>query len=145
MSERTGKWLSGAIAAALIILGYLETAGQARSQQSVIVPATTTTIAVAGTVAGRTKIITGATGKSIYITAIGLHPVATSVVTLSYGTGSDCGTGTVAIYGPTTFQASENWYQGTGYGTIIAIPSGNDLCITVGTAAAPGFMSYALF
>lgn len=143
MSNRTHKWLIIAIAALLVLLGYLET--PARSQQSVIIPATTNTDPVAGTVATITKLISGASGKRIYITAIGLHPAATSVVTLTTGTGTNCGTGPVVIYGPATFQASENWYQGTGNGAIMALPSGADLCITVGTAAAPGFISYTVF
>lgn len=117
----------------------------AQAQQSVIVPSTTTTIAVAGTVAVRTKIITGVSGKSIYITAVALVPVATSAVTLSYGTGTNCGTGTGTLTGVMTFAEGQVLNLGSGFGAVIVVPQGNDVCITIATAAAPGTLSYAQF
>jgi hypothetical protein len=97
-----------------LLVPFLLVAGLANAQQSVFVPATQASVVV-GTVATITQIIPAVTGKSIYITNISLHPAATSVVTISYGTGTNCGTGTVAFYGPGTFQAGENVYDGTGY------------------------------
>lgn len=117
----------------------------AQAQQSVLVPATTNQIVVAGTVATATKIITGVTGKSIYVTSVALIPVATSVVTFTYGTGTNCGTGTGSITGAMTFGAGQTLNLGTGLGAIWVVPSGNDLCITIATAAAPGSLSYSLF
>lgn len=116
-----------------------------QAQQSVVVPATTNQIAVAGTVATITKIITGVTGKSIYVTALVLVPVATSVVTFSYGTGTNCGTGTTVLSGAMTFAAGQTINHGSGYGTVMVVPQANDLCITIATAAAPGTLSYSLF
>lgn len=116
-----------------------------QAQQSVMVPATASTIGVVGTVSAITKTISGATGKRIYLTAVGFHPAATSVLTLTEGTGTNCATSPNVLYGPATFQASENWYQGTGNGAIITLSSGTDLCVTIATAVAPGFISYVLF
>lgn len=125
--------------------GLLLLLGSAAAQQSVIVPATEASINVAGTVATITKIISGITGQRIYLTAIALHPAPTSAVTLSQGTGTNCGTNNSVIYGPATFQSGENWTQGSGNGAIFALNSGTDLCITVSSAVSPGFISYAQF
>lgn len=129
---------------ALFLLAFLATWG-AQAQQSVVVPATTDSIAIAGTVAVRTKIITGVSGQSIYITSLALVPVATSAVTLSYGTGTDCATGTGTLTGVMTFAAGQTLNIGTGYGAVYVVPAGNDVCITVATAAAPGSLSYVIF
>jgi hypothetical protein len=140
------KHLRFIIAATLLFVlacGWLSQPSTA--QQSVIVPATTNQIAMAGSTYTITKIITGITGKQIYVTAIFLAPVATSVVTFSYGTGTNCGTGTTVIGTAMTFSAGQTLSIGTGNGAVMVIPSGNDLCATVATAAAPGFLSYALF
>jgi hypothetical protein len=128
---------------ALILL--LSAVGAALAQQSVFVPATTAQISVAGTVATATKIVSAITGKRIYVTAVSLIPVATSVVTFTYGTGTNCGTGTTSITGAMTFAAGQTLNLGTGNGAIFVLPSGNDLCITIATAAAPGSLSYAQF
>lgn len=117
----------------------------AQAQQSVLVPATTNQIAIAGTVATATRIVTGVTSKSIYVTSVALIPVATSVVTFTYGTGTNCATGTGSITGVMTFGAGQTLNLGTGFGAFWVVPAGNDLCITIATAAAPGSLSYSLF
>ena len=129
----------------LAIVLFLATIGIASAQQSVVVPATTNQISITGTVAVATRVITGITGKRIYVTAVGLTPVATSVVTFTTGTGSNCGTGTASITGAMTFAAGQELNIGTGNGAIFVLPAGNDLCITIATAAAPGFLAYAIF
>lgn len=129
---------------ALALLALL-VAGAAFAQQSVFVPATTAQISIAGTVATATRIVTGISGKRIYVTGVSLIPVATSVVTFTYGTGTNCGTGTANVTGAMTFGAGQTLNLGTGNGALWALPAGNDLCITVATAVAPGSLSYALF
>lgn len=129
--------------AALVILFGLASAASA---QNALPPVGTTNSAiVAGTVAGATKVISGITGKRIYLTQLTLHPTATSVVSLTYGTGTNCGTGTTTFYGPATFQTGEAAYIGAGAGAIFVVPPGNDVCITIATAVAPGWISYAQF
>jgi hypothetical protein len=129
----------------LALLASLALAGPAWPQASVIVPATTNTISVAGTVATITKIISGVAGKSIYITQIALIPVATSVVTFSQGSGTNCGTNTSALTGALTFAAGQTYTVGAGNGAVLALAQGNDLCVTIGTAAAPGSLAYSQF
>lgn len=115
------------------------------AQTSVIVPATTTTISVTGTVAASTQIIAGITGQRIYITNISLTPVATSVVTLTSGTGTNCGTGTTSLTGAQTFTTGQTYRVGTGNGAVLVTAAGHSLCITIATAVAPGSIAYAQF
>ena len=119
--------------------------GAASAQQSVMVPATTTQISLTGTVTATTQIIAGVASKSIYVTAIGLIPVATSVVTFVTGTGTNCGTGTANVTGAMTFGAGQTFNVGNGNGALFVLPSGNSLCTTVATAVAPGYLSYSQF
>lgn len=130
-----------------LALGLLSGLGlaPAQAQQSVVVPATTTQVAVAGTVAARTKIVSAIAGKSIYVTSVALVPVATAAVTFSYGTGSDCGTGTGTLTGVMVFAAGQVLALGSGYGAVWVLPPATDLCITVATAAAPGSLAYSQF
>lgn len=113
--------------------------------QTNIIPSTQQQISVTGTVAASTKIISGIAGLRIYVTAIALVPVATSVVTLTYGTGTNCGTGTTAISGVMTFAAGQVLTLGDGYGAVYVIPTGNDVCITIATQPAPGSIAYGQF
>jgi hypothetical protein len=117
----------------------------ALAQQSVFVPATTAQIPITGTVAAAARIVTGVAGKQIYVTSVMLIPVATSVVTFTYGTGTNCGTGTTAVAGVLTFAAGQTLILGEGYGAVWVLPPGTDLCITIATAVAPGSLSYAIF
>jgi len=128
---------------ALLLLALLLPAGA--QAQSPNIPSTTNTIAIAGTVAARTTIVTGVANTRIYVTALALVPVATAAVTFSTGTGTNCGTNTATVSGVMTFAAGADLNFGSGLGTIMVAPLGHDLCITVGTAAAPGTLSYAQF
>ncbi len=115
----------------------------ARAQQSI--PAATNTISITGTVAASTKIISGVSGRYLYITSLNLVPVATSVVTFTAGTGTNCGTNTTSLSGAMTFATGQILQAGTGAGVILAAPQGYDICITIATAVSPGFLSYSLF
>lgn len=130
------------LGAALLVFFGLASAALA---QSPVVPSTSAQIPIAGTIAASTKIITGVTGKQIYVTALLLVPVATSVVTFTYGTGTNCGTGTTSLTGAMTFSAGQTVAHGGGQGAVFVLPRGNDLCITIATGAAPGSLAYALF
>ena len=127
-----------------LFLAWLALLGPAQAQP-VYIPATQSQIAIAGTVATATKIVSGISGKSIYITAIALVPVATSVVLLTAGTGTNCGTSTTSLTGTMTFGAGQTLQHGSGYGAVSVLPQGYDLCITISTAAAPGILSYSQF
>ena len=102
-------------------------------------------IPIIGTVATSTKIVSNVSGKRIYVTALLLAPVATSVVTFTYGTGTNCGTGTTSITGAMAFASGGSITFGDGSGAVFVVPPSNDLCLTIGTAAAPGSLAYAQF
>lgn len=127
--------------ALLFLLGL---ASAALAQTPGGVPATMAAVSVTGTVAASTRIITGVTGKSIYITSVFLAPVATSGVTLTAGTGTNCGTNTTSLTGAMVF-ANGPVQIGTGYGAVLVAPQGYDVCITIATATAPGSIAYARY
>ncbi len=132
--------------ALILWLALASLASPAFAQSGVYVPATTGTIAVAGTVAASTKIITGVSGKSTYITAINLIPsAATGSILLNAGTGTNCGTNTTALTGTMVFAAGQYLDVGTGYGALLVAPQGYDVCITIAAETAPGFIAYSQF
>jgi hypothetical protein len=115
------------------------------SAQPVLIPGTTASAAITGTVAASTRIVTGVAGKSISVTSVGLVPVATAAVTFTTGTGANCGTNTANVTGVLTFAAGQVLTLGDGYGAIWVLPVGSDLCITIATAVAPGSISWGIF
>lgn len=117
----------------------------ALAQQSVFVPATTNQIPIAGTVAASTQIVAGVAGKRIYVTAVALVPLDTASVLFTYGTGTNCGTGTTNITGTMVFEIGKVLSLGVGNGAVWVLPPGNSLCITVAVATAPGSLAYAIF
>ena len=111
-----------------------------------MVPATTNQISIIGTVAASTKIVSGVSGKSIYVTALALVPnTGTSTITLTQGTGTNCGTGTANVTGALAIASGQTFTSGNGSGAILVLISGNDLCITIATNPSPGYIAYALF
>lgn len=113
--------------------------------QPALPPVATQASVTFGAQVARTQIIAAKTGQRIYVTSLVIHPANTAVVTLSYGTGTDCATGTTVFYGPATFQAGENMNSGSGSGAVFVVPVSNAVCITITTANAPGWLSYAQF
>jgi len=116
----------------------------ALAQQSVFVLATMASQLFSSTQA-ITQFVPAVAGKSIYITQITLRALTTAVVTLSYGTGTNCGTGTTTILVYTAGAVAENILDGTGNGALYVVPQGNALCMTIATAAASGWVSWAQF
>jgi len=128
-----------------LVLALVLLSGAAEAQQSVVTPATTAAVPIAGTIGGATVIVAGQPGKSIYVTAVAVIPVATAVVTFTQGTGAGCSGGTSNVTGAMTFAAGQVLALGDGYGAVWALAPGNSLCVTVATAAAPGSLAYAIF
>jgi hypothetical protein len=126
------------LSAALIFLLGLANAALAQSW-----PLPSFNLSITGAVAAQTRIIAVPAGKQIIVTALMLGPVATSVVAFTYGTGTNCGTGTGSLTGAMTMTGAP-FTIGNGEAPVMIVPVGNDLCITIQTAAAPGSLVYAL-
>lgn len=137
------KKLGLLLLATALLIGVAQMPSQ--SQQSVIVPATMVQIPIAGTVAVATEIVPLTTGQRIYVTALLLTPLATSVVTFTSGTGTNCGTNTTSVTGAMTFAAGQEVNWGTGNGALLVATVSHALCITIATAVAPGALAYAKF
>ena len=82
-----------------------------------------------------TRIVVGVPGLAIYVCAIRLVVGAAEITSEWEGTGTNCGTGTIAHSGSTTaangesFAANGGYVMGDGNGTIISLRAGNDFCI----------------
>ena len=133
------------LCAALFILLGLANAALAQG----IFPLPSFSIPIAGTVAASTRIIQAPSAgsgvsKQIIVTQYTLAPVATASVLFTAGTGTNCGTGTVNLTGTMVYSAGQAPSVGDGNGPVLIVPPGNDLCITVATAAAPGHLTYTI-
>jgi len=121
-------------------------AGGAKAQLAPV-PATQYSLPIVGTVATVAVLIAGVAGQRIYVTAVDLVPVATSVVTFTQGTGATCSGGSTAgnVTGALTFAADQVYSKGSGNGALWVLGLGNNLCVTTATAAAPGSISYSIY
>ena len=93
-----------------------------------------------------TQLVALSSGKAISITHWDVVVAAADNVTLEYGTGTNCGTGTTALTGAYNFGANGGRAGGTGLGPILFVPAGDALCILTSAAAqASGVVSYTQF
>ena len=98
-----------------------------------------------------TKLISQVSAKTNYVCAITIVAAAAEIVNIVEGTGTTCGTGTVALVGSTTaanglsFAANGGWSGGDGHHTFIVGSGTNiDLCLTQnGTSRVSGFITYS--
>jgi len=132
------------LSAALLV--YFGLACAALAQQSVFVPATTASIPITISTATTTLLVTGVSGKSIYVTAVDVIAAGTGNIQFIAGTGATCGTGTVNITGNYNLIAQVGFTKATGNGVVWVIPQGFSLCaVTSGAVGMPGSLSYAIF
>ena len=130
----------------LALLLALLFAGAAQAQQSVIVPATTASIPITISTATTTRLITGAAGKSIYITSMIVIAGGTGSIQFISGTGTTCATGQANVTGNIALTTQVGFTIGTGNGVVLVLPSGASLCaVTDQAVGMPGSISYAIF
>lgn len=128
---------------ALILALLLAGAAQA---QSPIVPATMASVPITISTATTTRLVTGATSKSIYITSLIVIAGGTGNIQFVSGTGATCGTGQTNVTGNFALTAQVGFTIGTGNGVVLVLPQGDSLCaISSGAVGMPGSVSYALF
>ena len=93
-----------------------------------------------------TQLIALVANKQIFVTSYDFMANGTQSVTLKYGTGSSCGTGTTSLTGPYPVIAQAGISKGNGTGAVLFVPPGNALCITTsGSSQVSGSVSYVQF
>ncbi len=86
---------------------------------------------------GATKLVTGVSNKQIYVCGWNLLASGTVNVSLVYGTGGTCGTGTTAITPAFQFTAQVSDVDHLPvYTGITPVPVNNDLCINASAGVA---------
>lgn len=131
-----------ALAAAVL----LALASPIAAQQSVIVPATMASVPITISTATTTRLVTGATGKSIYVTAVDVIAAGTGNIQFISGTGATCGTGSTNVSGNYNLTAQVGFTKAAGNGVVWVLPQGDSLCaVTSAAVGMPGSLSYAIF
>lgn len=93
--------------------------------------------------AATTELVAAVTGQQTIVTHFDFLSVGTTNVTLVYGTGSNCATGTTSLTGAYNLTAQSGMSVGNGTGIIIPVPAGKALCITNSQAIqVSGLVSY---
>jgi hypothetical protein len=108
------------------------------AQPAQVIGAASSTNNINITTAVTTQIITGSTVRATDITAIYAYVSGADNLTLEYGSGSLCGTGTVVLEGPLTFGAAAAYTRGNGQGSVFVIPAGNNVCLITSAAVPVG-------
>jgi hypothetical protein len=102
--------------------------------------------AITMSTATTTQFVALSGGTSIYITSFDFIAAGTTNVTLVYGTGSNCGTGTTSLTGAYTLTAQAGVAKGNGLGPVLVVPAGNAFCVTNSQAVViGGSISYTQF
>ena len=98
-----------------------------------------------------TRVIVGQPFQSIYVCSIRLVAAAAEIVSLWEGTGTTCGTTTVAHAGSTTaangesLAANGGYQSGNGGASVVTLNPGTDFCIAQNTSSrVSGTVSYVL-
>lgn len=129
------KLLSGLLAA-LLLCAPVAFAQAPIVQADKSAPITTSSAAT-------TEIVAAVTGLSVKVTHYNFISAGTSNVTLVYGTGSNCATGTTSLTGAYPLTAQAGISVGNGSGVVIPVPASKALCITNGSAVqVSGLVSY---
>jgi hypothetical protein len=79
-------------------------------------------------------------GKQVYLCQVAGDITSAGTFTVSYGTGTNCGTGTTVL-AALTLAANTPFSIGWG-GAIVTAPAGNAICITASAGTGAGILSY---
>lgn len=108
--------------------------------------ANTTTVAI-NTASAATVALVAASGATVvYVCAYNFMSAGTTNVTLEYGTGATCGTGTTVLTGAYPLIAQTGVAYGNGAGVVLKTPASQALCIVNSQAIQiSGSITYAQF
>ena len=75
-------------------------------------------------------LISAGGGKQFHITSFDVAASGSETITIVSGTGSNCGTGQAALWGPDVMIAGETIARGGGIGDAITVAANQDVCVT---------------
>jgi len=102
--------------------------------------------AISVNTAATTQLVALASGQVIHVTSFDFIAGGSTNVTLVRGTGTNCGTGQVALTGAYPLTAQAGIAKGNGLGPVLFVPSGEALCIINSAAQqVSGSISYRQF
>lgn len=105
-----------------------------------------TSTAINISTATTTQLVALSSGKKIYVTAWDVIAAGTGNITLVYGTGSTCGTGTTSLTGAYNLVAQAGISKGGSLGPVLVVPASNALCATTSAAVQmSGSVAYTQF
>ncbi|MEY4427850.1 MAG: hypothetical protein RLZZ182_539 [Pseudomonadota bacterium] len=120
--------------------------GARAGANSVNVAQGSNTVAVNVSTATTTQLVALSGSTQIYVTGLAVIAGGTGNITLVYGTGSACGTGTTSLSGAIPLIANAGFTLGSGLGPVVVVPAGQALCITTSAAVQmSGFVTYTQF
>lgn len=91
-------------------------------------------VAISLTTSLTTQLVAPVAGKSVYLCGIATTGAAASTLTLEYGTGTACGTGTTALTGA-FLPSTGSLFKLDGTVGLLKAPAGNALCLVTGGTA----------
>lgn len=145
-SDQSAVALHGHGATGAAVPANVTAMGARAGANSVNVAQGSATVAVNISTATTTQIVALSGSTQIYVTGIAIVAGGTGNVTIVYGTGSACGTGTTSISGAMPLVANSGFALGSGLGPVIVLPAGQALCITTSAAVQmSGFVTYTQF
>ena len=98
------------------------------------VPCGGTAAPVNTSASGSLKVVSNVATLRIYVCAFDLFGGGTTSVTVNYGSGTNCATGTTALTGAYPLTAQTGLSKSGTY--LFIIPAGNDLCVNNGSAVS---------
>lgn len=103
-------------------------------------------VAISGNSAATAQLVALSASAVIHVTSFDFMSAGTANVTLVYGTGTNCGTGTTSLTGAYPLTAQAGVAKGSGTGPVLVVPAGNALCWTNSAAVqVSGSISYTQF
>lgn len=102
--------------------------------------------AISTATSGNNQIVALSSGATIYVCSWDVVADGTVAVKWTYGTGSNCASGTTDIDGARGFIVNSGIAKGAGYGVLFKTAVSNALCINLSAnIGARGIVSYAQF
>jgi hypothetical protein len=136
-SGQTGSMIMGAVTTAnpsytTAQTNYvsLDTAGNVRAS----INQNNSSAAINISTATTTQLIALSGSTKIYVMAWDVIAGGTGNITLEYGTGSNCGTGTTVLTGAYNLTAQAGISKGDGSAPVLVVPAGNALCALTSAA-----------